>query len=81
MPLYDFLCEGCGRFEAWRPVTDPGAACPSCSLPARRVFSAPAVRRMAAPLRTALQREERSSAVPELVSAPRRGRPLHLGHH
>ena len=33
MPLYDFLCEGCGPFEQWRPVSDPGAHCPACSAP------------------------------------------------
>ena len=81
MPLYEYVCGGCGPFEARRPVSDPGAACPSCAEPGRRVFSAPAVRRMGAPLRCALNREERSSATPEVVSGPLPGRRLHLGHH
>jgi putative FmdB family regulatory protein len=80
MPLYDFVCEGCGPFEQWRPIADPGAHCPVCSVPARRVYSAPSVRRMDAPLRTALTREEHSAAMPEVVSRPAAGAPLHLGH-
>ncbi len=81
MPLYDFVCEGCGPFEQWRPVSDPGARCPSCSGGAPRGYTAPGVRGMGAPLRAALSREERSSAVPEVVSAPV-GRLLthHHGH-
>ena len=81
MPLYDFVCEGCGPFEQWRPVSDPGARCPSCSGVARRVYSAPGVRRMGAPLRTALQREERSAGAPEVVTRPGPGRPLHSHTH
>ena len=80
MPLYEFVCEGCGPFEQWRPVSEPGGHCPACSAPARRVFSAPGVRRMGAPLRKALDREERSAAVPEVVSHPGPGRPLHAHH-
>ncbi len=81
MPLYDFVCEGCGAFEAWRPVDDPGATCPSCSGAARRVYSVPRVRRMGAPLRGALEREERSSGAPEVVSRPGPGRRLHTHAH
>jgi putative FmdB family regulatory protein len=80
MPVYDFVCEGCGPFEQWRPVRDPAADCPSCSGPARRRFTPPGVRRMGAPLRAARDREERSASAPEVVSRPT-WRPLHLGHH
>jgi putative FmdB family regulatory protein len=80
MPVYDFVCAGCGPFEQWRPASEPAAHCPACSAPARRVFAAPGLRRMAAPLRGALNREEKSAHAPEVVSRPA-GRPLHLGHH
>ena len=55
MPLYDFLCEGCGPFEQWRPVSTTRApTARPAPAPARRVYSAPGVRRMGAPLRAAL---------------------------
>jgi putative FmdB family regulatory protein len=81
MPLYEFVCEGCGGFEAWRPVSDPGATCPACAAPGRRVYSAFGVRRMGAPLRRALDCEERSAGAPEVVSRPGPGRPLHTHSH
>jgi putative FmdB family regulatory protein len=81
MPLYEYTCEGCGPFEARRPAGEPAAACPSCSVPARRVFTAPGVRRMGAPLRRALEREERSAGAPEVVSRPGPGRRLHTHSH
>jgi putative FmdB family regulatory protein len=77
MPVYAFECGGCGPFEAWRPVSDPDATCPSCGGPGRRVYSTFAVRRVAAPLRRALEREERSAGAPEVVTRPGPGRPLH----
>jgi putative FmdB family regulatory protein len=81
MPVYEFECGRCGPFEARRPVSDPAATCPSCAAPGRRVYSTPAVRRMGAPLRRALDREERSSGAPEVVSRPGPGRPLHTHAH
>jgi putative FmdB family regulatory protein len=81
MPLYDFVCAGCGPFEARRPVSDPAAACPGCGEPGSRVYSAPGVRRMAAPLRRALEREQRSAGAPEVVSRPGPGRMLHTHSH
>lgn len=79
MPVYDFVCAGCGPFEQWRPASEPAAHCPACSAPARRVFAAPGVRRMDAPIRRAREREEKSAHAPEVVSRPE-GRPLHLHH-
>ena len=79
MPVYDFVCTGCGPFEQWRPASEPAAHCPACSAPAQRRFSAPALTRPGAPLRRAREREEKSAHVPEVVSRPS-GRPLHLHH-
>jgi len=43
MPLYDYLCTGCGSFEAHADVSlaSVGMSCPSCSAPATRLFSSP----------------------------------------
>lgn len=41
MPIYDFDCGTCGRFDAMRKVIerDTPAACPACGAPAARVAS------------------------------------------
>jgi putative FmdB family regulatory protein len=45
MPLYEFRCDECGVFDAWRSISERStpAPCPGCKTPARRVFSAPAL--------------------------------------
>ena len=42
MPTYDYVCERCGTFEAFRPAADRNAlvACPVCALPAQRIYVA-----------------------------------------
>jgi|SRR6185436_3763015 len=43
MPLYEYRCEKCGRFESLQKVSDgPLAACPTCGAPVERLISAPA---------------------------------------
>ena len=66
MPLYEYVCEGCGPFEARRPVSDPGAACPSCAEPgaarvqrAGRPADGRAAALCAATARNAVQRPRR----------------------
>lgn len=40
MPIYDYRCEKCGRFEAKQKITDdPLAACPECGSPVHRLIS------------------------------------------
>jgi putative FmdB family regulatory protein len=41
MPIYDFECAGCGRFEIARRIAerDDAAACPSCGESAARVIA------------------------------------------
>jgi putative FmdB family regulatory protein len=43
MPLYDYLCPGCGGFRQLRPMTQAGepAPCPLCGAAAKRVLAAP----------------------------------------
>ena len=45
MPLYEYKCVTCGRFEQWRTLAEVGTPmfCPTCQAVAQRVFSAPNV--------------------------------------
>jgi putative FmdB family regulatory protein len=84
MPRYEFICEACGPFDVWRPVSEAGAplSCPACGAPAARLFTAPGLARMPAPLRAARDREEKSAHAPE-VTRTKTGRPMpvHGGSH
>ena len=43
MPIYEYVCSGCGlKFELLRPLSqaNEGASCPHCRKSAERVFSA-----------------------------------------
>ena len=81
MPIYGFTCEACGAFDVVRPVAEAAAParCPSCGEEARRVFSPPGLRRIAQPLRSALDLEERSAHEPDLTTR-KRGRPMPHRH-
>ena len=80
MPVYAFICESCGSFDLFRPMAEAGAvaACPTCGVEARRVFTPPGLAYLARPVRRALDAEEKSAHEPALVSE-KRGRPL--SHH
>jgi putative FmdB family regulatory protein len=43
MPLYDYRCDACGDFRAFRPMSEAQASqpCPHCSALAPRRMSAP----------------------------------------
>ena len=43
MPVYDYGCDACGRFERAGPMASASAdvTCPDCGREAARVFSAP----------------------------------------
>ena len=43
MPLYEFRCDACGEFEAWRTLAelDKPIDCPTCEATAKRIFSPP----------------------------------------
>jgi putative FmdB family regulatory protein len=43
MPLYEYHCKKCGRFETLQRIADgPLAACPTCGGAVERLISAPA---------------------------------------
>ena len=82
MALYEYDCATCGPFDVIRPMAESArpARCPGCGEEARRVFSPPALPLLARPMRTALDREEKSAHEPD-VSTTKVGRPLHLHDH
>lgn len=43
MPLYEYRCNPCGEFEAWRSLAEYNAPmnCPECNQVANKIFSAP----------------------------------------
>lgn len=43
MPLYEYRCNSCGEFEAWRTMAEYNAPlnCPQCTQTAVKIFSAP----------------------------------------
>ena len=43
MPLYEYRCNPCGEFEAWRTMVEYNAPinCPECDRSATKIFSAP----------------------------------------
>ncbi len=45
MPLYEFRCDTCGVFDAWRTMaeSDQPAVCPTCETMGKRIFSPPAI--------------------------------------
>ena len=44
MPLYEYQCETCGRFELIRKFSDPPLTqCPTCERPVQKLLSAPAI--------------------------------------
>ncbi len=77
MPIYDFICAGCGPYEVRRPMAQAGALtpCPNCGGQGQRVFTPPGLALLARPLRRALDLEEKSAHEPDVV-ADKRGRPL-----
>lgn len=43
MPLYEYQCPDCGRFEQIQKFSDPPlSACPTCGKPVEKLLSAPA---------------------------------------
>ena len=44
MPLYEYQCEKCGRFERIVKFSDPPlGACPTCGGAVQKLFSSPAI--------------------------------------
>jgi putative FmdB family regulatory protein len=59
VPIYEFTCQSCGTFERSLSVERAGDRidCPSCAVPAARVFSSVQVRRTLAPWQAARERD------------------------
>ena len=78
MPLYEYLCDDCGLFNAWRPMADSSlpVPCETCGAESIRILSASSVARggggrlSGGPEPRLVQRKERE---PEKASA-------HAGH-
>jgi putative FmdB family regulatory protein len=86
MPVYEFLCEGCGAFEQRRSFAEASEpmTCPSCGEVARRTYSMPATKNTPTTLSNALNRAEKSAHEPEVARQPTGGtryRTSHGGHH
>ncbi len=66
MPTYDYVCSGCGGFEALRRLAerDHPMACPQCGSPAPRVLAAPQLAMLDPATRRALQVNERAAHEP-----------------
>ncbi|MFQ5773934.1 MAG: FmdB family zinc ribbon protein [Kiloniellaceae bacterium] len=82
MPLYNYVCEGCGEFDAWGSMSEceKPARCPTCGHRSRRAVSAPALALMNGANRKAHQINERSADEPKVVEVPDGGSPFKRGH-
>lgn len=71
MPVYDYLCEGCGPFTDMRPMAESSSPheCPGCGKAAPRAFlRAPFFSTMSADRRLAHTTNERSASSPQALS-------------
>ena len=71
MPLYEYLCDGCGPFQDMRPMAecDDPQDCPDCgALSPRALLTAPRLSCMAATTRAAIGINERSSNAPQTLA-------------
>lgn len=92
MPLYEFECPLCGRFEKLCRLGEAAssAACSRCQRPAARIVSAPRLARITRAERTARERNECAAEQPRCARIDRaghgaavnhgHGRPWMLGH-
>lgn len=94
MPLYEYECQTCGVFAGMASLAryQEPAVCPQCCLPAPRIMSAPALRRLSQQIAAALDRDHKSRCAPEVMAGatPHRhgraacvagtGRPWMIGH-
>jgi putative FmdB family regulatory protein len=82
MPLYDYRCDACGAFRAWRGMSAAAepVACPSCDAPAGRVMAMPNLALMHSHTRIAHQRNEKSADEPRVERLSGHGH-AHAGPH
>lgn len=70
MAVYQYRCPNCGIFETTREMgaATPTQPCANCGREARRRYSAPHLSQTPRPLADALDRAEKSSDEPEVVT-------------
>ncbi|MEK0447122.1 MAG: hypothetical protein RLZZ399_2443 [Verrucomicrobiota bacterium] len=73
MPHYDFECDLCGEFTAFRMIADRDEPldCPACATPSRRVMSVPNLALMNPAVRKAVSINERSAHAPRVSGGHR----------
>lgn len=83
MPIYQFQCESCGPFEQRRSFQDAGEPldCPSCSIPATRVFTPPTLYKTSVATRIAHSRNEKSADQPLVQQRSNDTQATHHHHH
>ena len=72
MPVYEYLCEGCGPFTQMRPMAESElpSECPDCAATAQRVIlTAPYCSSLSAESRTAHAKNEGSANAPRSLSS------------
>lgn len=88
MPLYEFRCDRCGDFDAWRAIDDRDRVmyCPACQDVAKRIFLPSRVNLNVGSLRSPqdakeprLVKREREPEKPRNRSVPN-GRPWMINH-
>ena len=90
MPLYEYNCNSCGQFEAWRTLAelDTPMVCPGCTAVSQRIFSPPMINLNSGSL---LSIANKNSKEPQLVKREKEpplpkyqstqgGRPWMIGH-
>ncbi|WP_406450299.1 zinc ribbon domain-containing protein [Streptomyces sp. NBC_01622] len=70
MATYQYRCPGCGTFDVTRPMGRalPDEPCETCGELSHRVFTAPLLPRVPAPLARALRAQEASAHEPRVVT-------------
>lgn len=83
MPLYDYACNECGRFRAWRAMAEAAAPadCPGCGTTAPRAVTAPNLAILGRSTRIAHERNERSAHEPAVMQRSQMGPPSKPHHH
>lgn len=89
MPLYEFRCDLCGEFEAWRTLSELNELmhCPECAEVAARIFSPPNINlnvgsfaaKKGETKEPKLVKQEREPQKPKYQS-PQSGRPWMVSH-
>ncbi|WP_019499081.1 FmdB family zinc ribbon protein [Pseudanabaena sp. PCC 6802] len=88
MPLYEFKCDTCGVFDCFRPISEASnpLACPTCEVPARRIYSTAGLVSLSPSLRSQIGVNSEPRVVNtsdrERNNSPRsaKGRPWMLSH-